>query len=121
MKFLFGSTGFLHHSNCLELDLTNPCFVCKCRIGREPGHYDTCCCWINQHYYELTAKKQCGVSLEEIRDRFELLLTKDGINATIPERLLYLRIVVEKHFPEFLQILNELVDRHKIERIFYLE
>lgn len=115
MKSIFGNNKLLNRSNCLELELTHPCSVCKCRKGSEEGWYDTACCWINQHYYELEHNKAMGRSLKETKERFEFLLIGEGINATIPERLLYLQIVVSECFPEFLVLVNELADKHHIE------
>lgn len=115
MKSLFDAHGIPHYSSCLELKLSYPCPVCKGRIDSK--WYDTCCCWINQHYYEI--KHHHGSSWmtrsdEEARKRFEFLLLGDGINATIPERLLYLQTTIELTFPRFLPMIRELAERHSI-------
>jgi hypothetical protein len=57
-----------------------------------PGYYDTGCCWIAQHYFNLKARHN-SCSEEEIKDKFRVCLNIDNPNVTVPERLLYIRLV----------------------------
>ena len=115
MKSILDDRRFFHSNACIALQLSHPCAHCRCCYNLPPGHY-VCDngCWVNQHYWHLEARK---LSWNETRERFRFLLTGEGINATIPERLLYLQTAVELGFPQYLPLINELADQYHIERL----